>query len=68
MWLRNTQRTSLLGDKPGLAWKGHNRDEFDRKFKPQQAALTELAAVARKAKATVDEATAQAHAARKAAR
>src|SRR5258706_15723920 len=59
---RGSQRTSLLGEQTSDNWSGAKRNEFEAKFRSEQAALHALAGEMLRLKAAVDHATAQAHA------
>jgi len=55
--VRKTGRSTLLGDSPGVKWQGAHRDEFDRRFAPQQKALMALEDDLRTALKLVNQAT-----------
>jgi hypothetical protein len=60
--LRKSQRTSLLGEPTSDNWSGAKRNDFETKFRSEQAALAAEAAEMLRLKAAVDHATAEAHA------
>ncbi|MEO3845599.1 hypothetical protein [Streptomyces sp. CNZ287] len=66
LWLRTTQRKTLLGSTRSDNWQGTRRSAFEVEFTRQQAALTESKAAARRLQTAIAHATAAAHAAEKA--
>ncbi|GAA5190135.1 hypothetical protein GCM10023322_44540 [Rugosimonospora acidiphila] len=62
VWLRNSQRGSMLGDPDSDHWSGKKRDQFEKDFHREQSRLTALSAEAKRMKSTVDTATENAHA------
>jgi outer membrane murein-binding lipoprotein Lpp len=65
-WLRDRERSTLLGSPRSDNWKGKRRDRFEQEFRREQSRLKTLAEEAREMKSKVDAATANAHAAQKA--
>jgi hypothetical protein len=64
VWLRDSQRGSLLGEPSSDRWKGRRRNQFEHQFSREQSRLKALAAQARELKSAVDKQIAGAHAAR----
>ena len=46
VWLRSSQRSSLLGERPCDSWSGARRTKFQGQFDAEQLALKNLAAEA----------------------
>jgi hypothetical protein len=67
VWLRDTQRRTLLGDSPNDRWKGKLRDRFDHDFGRERARLVALKEQALSAQTAVHDSIIGAHAAQKAA-
>lgn len=65
IWLRTTQRTSLLGSPHSDNWQGAKRRQFEDEHLRQNAALAGLKEAARSLQARVNNATEAARAAQK---
>jgi hypothetical protein len=63
IWLRATQRKSLLGSPSSDNWQGTKRRHYENEYARQQAALTDLKAAARTLQAGVHNAAEAARAA-----
>ncbi|MEU5613892.1 hypothetical protein ACI2L4_10740 [Streptomyces sparsogenes] len=62
LWLRNGRREALLSTPDSDNWQGAKRTRYEHDLARQRAALIHLKDEAKRLKARVDDATAQAHA------